>query len=65
MDAAIERSVMTEAPPVSILPDAARAWGDPDARPGPSAMSRLELLVDLASLLAREVDFDQLLGTAC
>jgi len=28
-------------------------------------MSRLSLLVDLASLLAREVDFDQLLGTAC
>jgi transcriptional regulator with GAF, ATPase, and Fis domain len=31
----------------------------------PLSMSRLELLVDLASLLAREVDFDQLLGTAC
>ncbi|MGK4009068.1 sigma-54-dependent Fis family transcriptional regulator [Sorangium sp. So ce1036] len=28
-------------------------------------MSRLSLLVDLASLLAREVDFDALLGTAC
>ncbi len=31
----------------------------------PKSMSRLSLLVDLASLLAREVDFDQLLGTAC
>jgi Nif-specific regulatory protein len=29
------------------------------------AMSRLSLLVDLASLLAREVDFDALLRTAC
>src|SRR5215510_3548547 len=28
-------------------------------------MSRLSLLIDLASLLAREVDFDALLGTAC
>jgi Nif-specific regulatory protein len=28
-------------------------------------MSRLSLIVDLASLLAREVDFDTLLGTAC
>jgi Nif-specific regulatory protein len=28
-------------------------------------MSRLSLLVDLASLLAREVDLDALLGTAC
>ena len=28
-------------------------------------MSRLSLLVDLASLLAREVDFDALLRTAC
>jgi transcriptional regulator with GAF, ATPase, and Fis domain len=31
----------------------------------PLSMSRLSLLVDLASLLAREVDFDALLGTAC
>ncbi|HEY4119321.1 MAG TPA: sigma-54-dependent Fis family transcriptional regulator [Byssovorax sp.] len=31
--------------------------------PGP--MSRLSLLVDLAALLAREVDLDALLGTAC
>ena len=31
----------------------------------PSSMSRLSLLVDLASLLAREVDLDALLGTAC
>ena len=29
------------------------------------SMSRLSLLVDLASLLAREVDFDALLATAC
>ncbi|WP_437609092.1 sigma-54-dependent Fis family transcriptional regulator [Sorangium sp. So ce834] len=33
--------------------------------PAPLSMSRLSLLVDLASLLAREVDFDALLGTAC
>jgi transcriptional regulator with GAF, ATPase, and Fis domain len=31
----------------------------------PSTMSRLSLLVDLSSLLAREVDFDSLLATAC
>jgi Nif-specific regulatory protein len=31
----------------------------------PLSMSRLSLLVDLGSLLAREVDFDALLGTAC
>src|SRR6202142_3095773 len=31
----------------------------------PLSTSRLSLLVDLASLLAREVDFDQLLGTGC
>ena len=31
----------------------------------PVPMSRLELLVDLASLLAREVDLDALLATAC
>jgi transcriptional regulator with GAF, ATPase, and Fis domain len=31
----------------------------------PLSMSRLSLLVDLASLLAREVDLDALLGTAC
>jgi len=31
----------------------------------PASMSRLSLLVDLASLLAREVDLDALLGTAC
>lgn len=31
----------------------------------PLSMSRLSLLVDLASLLAREVDFDTLLRTAC
>jgi Nif-specific regulatory protein len=50
----IERSVVTTAPPIPILPDR-----------DPVSMSRLSLLVDLASLLAREVDFDQLLGTAC
>ncbi len=33
--------------------------------PAPISMSRLSLIVDLASLLAREVDFDALLGTAC
>jgi transcriptional regulator with GAF, ATPase, and Fis domain len=33
--------------------------------PSPLSMSRLSLIVDLASLLAREVDFDTLLGTAC
>ena len=33
--------------------------------PPPTTMSRLSLLVDLASLLAREVDFDSLLSTAC
>ncbi len=33
--------------------------------PQASLMSRLSLLVDLASLLAREVDFDALLQTAC
>src|SRR5690349_25163779 len=31
----------------------------------PLSMSRLSLVVDLASLLAREVDLDALLGTAC
>ena len=35
------------------------------ASAAPLSMSRLSLLVDLASLLAREVDFDALLGTAC
>jgi len=35
------------------------------AASGGSTMSRLSLLVDLASLLAREVDFDALLRTAC
>ena len=42
--------------------------GDPrgEAPGGPLSMSsRLSLLVDLASLLAREVDFDALLATAC
>jgi Nif-specific regulatory protein len=31
----------------------------------PLSMSRLSLIVDLAALLGREVDFDALLGTAC
>ena len=45
---------VTQARPVPILADR-----------DPLSTSRLSLLVDLASLLAREVDFDQLLGTAC
>jgi DNA-binding NtrC family response regulator len=45
---------VTQARPVPILADRE-----------PLSMSRLSLFVDLASLLAREVDFDQLLGTAC
>ncbi len=35
------------------------------ARPTPAAMQRLSLLLDLSSLLAREVDLDALLGAAC
>ena len=31
----------------------------------PLSMSRLSLLIDLASLLGREVDLDTLLATAC
>jgi transcriptional regulator with GAF, ATPase, and Fis domain len=57
MDAACGSSPparVTQAPPVPMLPDR-----------DPLSVSRLSLLVDLASLLAREVDFDQLLGTAC
>ena len=45
---------VTQTRPVPILQDR-----------DPLSVSRLSLLVDLASLLAREVDFDQLLGTAC
>jgi Nif-specific regulatory protein len=45
---------VTQARPVPILADR-----------DPLSTSRLSLLVDLGSLLAREVDFDQLLGTAC
>jgi len=45
--------LMTAAPAASILEAA------------PLSISRLSLLVDLASLLAREVDFDALLSTAC
>ena len=37
----------------------------PESVPPSSMISRLSLLVDLASLLTREVDFDALLGTAC
>ncbi|MCK6593560.1 MAG: sigma 54-interacting transcriptional regulator, partial [Polyangiaceae bacterium] len=44
---------MTQAMPAPIIGSA------------PLSMSRLSLLVDLASLLAREVDFDALLKAAC
>jgi Nif-specific regulatory protein len=77
MECASATSVVTESRAISILPEpdpaplaepvpglSARAWGPPEVPPI-AAMSRLSLLVDLASLLAREVDFDQLLGTAC
>jgi transcriptional regulator with GAF, ATPase, and Fis domain len=50
----MEAAQVTQTRPVPILPDR-----------DPLSTSRLSLLVDLASLLAREVDFDQLLGTAC
>ena len=49
----VEPSLMTEA-----------TWA-PMLDVAPFSMSRLSLLVDLASLLAREVDLDALLGTAC
>jgi DNA-binding NtrC family response regulator len=39
--------------------------GLPDSSYAPDAMSRLSLLVDLATLLSREVDLDALLGMAC
>src|SRR5262249_48036206 len=39
--------------------------GGPMLDSAPLSMSRLSLLVDLGSLLAREVDFDALLATAC
>src|SRR5512141_439673 len=42
----------------------AATW-PPTLHVAPNSMSRLSLLVDLASLLAREVDLDALLGTAC
>ena len=42
----------------------ARQYIDRDMLP-PSMSSRLSLLVDLASMLSREVDFDALLGAAC
>ena len=44
---------------------AARHWPERDAMLPPSMSSRLSLLVDLASMLSREVDFDALLTTAC
>lgn len=42
-----------------------QAYLTPMLSVAPISMSRLSLLVDLASLLAREVDFDALLRTAC
>ena len=53
MDSAIRLREVTPARRLSML------------APSPISMSRLSLIVDLASLLAREVDFDTLLGTAC
>ncbi|MFS8065915.1 MAG: sigma 54-interacting transcriptional regulator [Byssovorax sp.] len=53
MDSAIRLREVTPARRLSML------------APSPLSMSRLSLIVDLASLLAREVDFDTLLGTAC
>ena len=53
MDSAISELMVTRARRLSML------------EPSPLSMSRLSLIVDLASLLAREVDFDTLLGTAC
>ncbi len=53
MDSAIREVSVTRARRLSML------------EPSPLSMSRLSLIVDLASLLAREVDFDTLLGTAC
>ena len=47
------------------LQEVTRARCLPMLAPSPLSMSRLSLIVDLASLLAREVDFDTLLGTAC
>ena len=47
------------------LPEVTRARCLPMLPPSSLSMSRLSLIVDLASLLAREVDFDTLLGTAC
>jgi transcriptional regulator with GAF, ATPase, and Fis domain len=46
-------------------PEVTRALWIPMLESAPLSMSRLSLLVDLASMLAREVDFDALLGTAC
>ena len=48
-----------------LLQEVTRARCLPMLAPSPLSMSRLSLIVDLASLLAREVDFDTLLGTAC
>jgi transcriptional regulator with GAF, ATPase, and Fis domain len=53
MDSAVRLRQVTQPRRLSMLPSS------------PLSMSRLSLIVDLASLLAREVDFDTLLGTAC
>ena len=53
MDSAVRELSVTRARRLSML------------EPSQLSMSRLSLIVDLASLLAREVDFDTLLGTAC
>jgi Nif-specific regulatory protein len=66
------KTVVREAPSAAtfdrttLLPDARPSWGTPDATVAHVSMhSRLSLLVDLASLLTREVDFDALLTTTC
>src|SRR5688572_7076479 len=61
-EATLDTLAALEAPTrTTILPDLA------DSGPGShgSMVNRLSLLVDLASLLTREVDFDALLTTAC
>ncbi|MDF2692477.1 MAG: sigma-54 dependent transcriptional regulator, Fis family [Labilithrix sp.] len=51
----------------TLLPDELPSWRPPTSEPGvyASMVNRLSLLVDLASLLTREVDFDLLLATTC
>ena len=57
---------MDSAYPTAYAPQMTKASHAPILAPWETlSVSRLSLLVDLASLLAREVDFDQLLGTAC